>query len=371
MTEILTRRQAWLLALVVCLGLGLLGYGLFSIGDQQQLWHDTYAISIKIANAGGLDVGTRVRIQGVQAGQVTGIDQPVQRGGDLLVKLRLDGKTRTLLGTDARAEVKTEGLLGGKVIDILPGSPGAALLAEQSIIPGVVDSLNDDIKRLANESQETLVDLRKLAVSLKQLSERGEKAVQEVEGLTQDLRQGKGALGGEVLGTIRQMRDTSQSVQQGFDAMKHLPIVGKHIDPYTKLLVRPGMDKIVGTFAESELFHEGRSVFHPEGVERLRSWAAKNVPGTKLPGSEFVIVAYTDPSYVDNKAADILTQEQADAVKTYLVDHHDIHKLGTFSRRTVQSIGMGTRISPGISPSPPLPLRRIEVILFAPAGTLS
>lgn len=371
MTEFLTRRQAWLLALVVCLGLGLLGYGLFSIGDQQQLWHGTYAITIKISNAGGLDVGTRVRIQGVQAGQVVAIDQPLQRGGDLLVKLRLDGKARSLLGDDARAEVKTEGLLGGKVIDIFPGSPGAPLLAEKAIIPGIVDSLNDDLKKLATESQYTLADLRTLAVHLKQLSERGEKAVLEVEGLAQDLRQGKGALGVEVLGTIRQMRDTGQSIQLGFDAMKHLPIVGKHIDPYTKLLVRPGMDKLVGTFAESELFHEGRSVFHPDGVNRLRSWAAMHVPATKLAGSAFVIVSYTDPGYVDNKAADILTQEQAEAVKTYLQDHHEIHKLGTFSRRTVQAIGMGTRLSPGVPPSPPLPLRRIEVILFAPAGTLS
>ena len=357
MTEILTRKQAILLACVVLIGLGLLSFGLFSIGDQQQLWHGQFNITMKLPNAGGLDIGTRVRIQGVQAGQVIAIQQPPQRGGDLLIKLRLDGSSRKLLGDDARAEVKAEGLLGGKVIDIIPGSPGSELLAEDAIIPGQIDSLNDDLKKLTS-------DLRSLA-------ERGEKAVREVEGLAADLREGKGALGSEVLATLKQVRDSSQSMQNGFDAMKHLPLVGKHVDPHTKVLVRPGMDKFVGVFAESEIFHEGRSVFHPEGVDRLRTWAAQNLPSRKLSGSDVVIVAYTDPNSIDSKAAEILTQEQADAVKTYLIDHHDIHKLGTFSRRTVQAIGMGNKSAPGVPASPPLPLRRIEVIIFAPAGTLS
>lgn len=371
MTEILTRRQAMMLALVVCFGLGLLGYGLFAIGDQQQLWHGQYVINMKLANAGGLDLGTRVRIQGVQAGQVVAIEQPEQRGGSLLVKMRLDGRCKILLGADAYGEVKTEGLLGGKVIDIVPGSPGSDTLAEYSVIPGTVESLSDDLKKLANDSQATLADLRGLTGKLKTLSERSEKAVQEVEGLANDLREGKGTLGSEVLSTMKQVRESSQTVQNGFDAMKHLPFVGKHVDATTKTLVRPGMDKFVGVFAESELFHEGRSVFHPEGVEKLRTWAARHVPNTKLAGSDVVIVAYTDQNYPDSKAAEILTQEQADAVKTYLIDHHDIHKLGTFSRRNVQAIGMGNKSAPGVPPSPPLPLRRIEVILFAPAGTLS
>jgi phospholipid/cholesterol/gamma-HCH transport system substrate-binding protein len=371
MTDLLSKRQAWLLALVVCLAIGLFGYGLFSIGSQQQLWHGSYHLTMQVGNAAGLEVGTRVRIQGVQAGQVVAIEPPAQRGGFLLVKLRLDGQSRTLLGTDARAEVKAEGLLGGKVIDIAPGSPGAELLAEGSIIPGTVDSLNDDLKKLASESQATLSDLRNLAGNLQKLSERGEKAVREVEGLASDLREGKGALGSEVVGTLRQVKDASQSMQQGFDAMKHLPLVGKHVDPHTKVLVRPGMDKVVAIFAETEIFHEGRSVFHPEGVEKLRQWAATHVPGSKFAGTEFVIVAYSDPNTIDGKAAEILTQEQADAVKTYLCDHHSIHKISAWRSRSVQAIGMGTRASPGIPASPPLPLRRIEVILFAPAGTLS
>jgi phospholipid/cholesterol/gamma-HCH transport system substrate-binding protein len=112
-------------------------------------------------------------------------------------------------------------------------------------------------------------------------------------------------------------------------------------------------------------------VFHPEGVERLKNWAEANLVKSRLKGSEVVIVAYTDPNHPDPRAAELLTQEQAEAVKTYLSDHHDVHKMGYFSRRTVTALGMGSKAAPGLPVSPPPPLRRIEIIVFAPAGTLS
>jgi len=371
MIESLRRGQALLLGLVVVLSLALIAGGLFAVGDHQQLWHGGYTVHIRLANAGGLDVGSRVRVQGVNAGQVIALEQSRDRGGDILVTLRLDGRFRTRLGADAKAEVKNEGLLGTKVVDIVPGSPATDSLVENSIIPGTVESLTDDLRRLSIEGEKTMQDARVLAGRLSALGDRGEKAITELEGLTHDLREGEGPLGREVLATIKQVRESSQTVNNSFDALKKLPLVGRHIDENVKLLVRPGCDKAVGVFAENELFHEGRSVFHPEGVERLRQWAEANLPRSKLKGSEVVIVAYTDPNYPDPRAADLLTQEQAEAVKTYLSDHHDVHKLGYFSRRPVTALGMGTRPAPGVPISPPMPLRRIEIIVFAPAGTLS
>jgi phospholipid/cholesterol/gamma-HCH transport system substrate-binding protein len=371
MTESLRKYQAWLLGLLVVLGLSLAAGGLFAIGDRQQLWHSLFSVQIQLGNAGGLEIGSRVRVQGINAGQVVAIAEPEQRGGNILVTLRLDSRFRALLGADACAEVKTEGLLGGKVIDIVPGSPGAELLADGAILPGRIEGLAEDLRKLAADGQITLAEARTVAGNLKTLVQRGERTLTELEGLTHDLREGEGPLGREVIGTIKQVRQSSQTVNNSFEALKQMPLLGKHIDANTKLLVRPGMDKLVGAFEEGELFHTGRSVFHPEGVERLNAWALMNLPKSKLKGSEVVIVAYTDPNNPDSQAADLLTQEQAEAVKTYLMDHHDVHKLGYFSRRSVTALGMGIRPVPGYPISPPPPLRRIEIIIFAPAGTLS
>jgi phospholipid/cholesterol/gamma-HCH transport system substrate-binding protein len=170
MTESLRRGQAILLGLVVVVALLLAGVGLFAVGDHHQLWHGSYLVQVQLPAAGGLDVGSRVRVQGVNAGQVIAIDQPTVRGGPIVVRLRLDGRFRSQLGADAHAEVKNEGLIGMKVLEVVPGSPGSDALADNAIIPGTVESLTDDLRRLSAESEKTLQDVRVLAGKLVALS---------------------------------------------------------------------------------------------------------------------------------------------------------------------------------------------------------
>jgi phospholipid/cholesterol/gamma-HCH transport system substrate-binding protein len=371
MNETLKRGQAWILGLVVLVGLALAAGGLFFVGDRQQLWRPVFHVHVQLASADGLSPGSRVRVQGVQAGQVAAIHEPALRGGSILITVRLDSRFQPLLGSDAHAEIKTEGFLGAKVIDILPGSPGAELLADGTIIPGRPEGLAEDLRRLAADGRAAIEETRAAAERMKKLADRGEKTLAELEGLAHDIREGEGPLGREVVGAVRGVKESSQNVNNSLDALKQVPLVGKHIDAKTRLLIRPGMDKFVGVFEESEVFHPGRSVFHPEGVERLNAWALANLPKTKIKGSEVVIAVYTDPGALDAQSADLLTQEQAEAVRTYLTEHHDIHKLGTFSRRVVTPLGMGTRPAPGPRISPPPPIRRIEIIIFAPAGALS
>src|SRR4051794_33991002 len=125
MTNPLPRGQALALGAIVVAGLGLAAAGLFAVGDRQQLWQRPFYVQVKLPNAGGIEVGSRVRVQGVNAGQVDAIQEPAVRGGDVVLRLRLDARYQNLLGSDARAEVRSEGLIGGKVVEIAPGSPTA------------------------------------------------------------------------------------------------------------------------------------------------------------------------------------------------------------------------------------------------------
>ena len=65
--------------------------------------------------------------------------------------------------------------------------------------------------------------------------------------------------------------------------------------------------------------------------------------------------------------AEILTQEQADSVRKYLVDKHAVQSAGWFRSRKVAAVGFGTHVPPTQDPLPPgSPPRRIEIILFTP-----
>ena len=132
--------------------------------------------------------------------------------------------------------------------------------------------------------------------------------------------------------------------------------------------VQPGAERESRTLREDELFEPGRSVLTADGRQRLDEVAAwfKKV---RRPESEVVIAAFTDDDR-DPDLAQILTQEQADAVRKYLVDQHAIDSAGWFATRKVAAVGFGTAGPPHprrATPTP-APAPRVEIILFTPAG---
>ena len=81
-----------------------------------------------------------------------------------------------------------------------------------------------------------------------------------------------------------------------------------------------------------------------------------------------VIAAFTDNDR-DQDLAEILTQEQADAVCKYLVERHAIQSAGWFRTRKVAAVGYGGHPPRALALAPPqAPSRRVEVIVFTPQG---
>ena len=81
-----------------------------------------------------------------------------------------------------------------------------------------------------------------------------------------------------------------------------------------------------------------------------------------------VIAAFTDEGR-DEDLAEILTQDQADAVRDYLVTNHSIQSAGWFKKRKVASVGFGSHIPRTLDPPATpqdQPGRRVEIILFTP-----
>jgi len=68
-------REAWVGAFVVG-GIALFAAGLFMIGDRRLLFTDHFEVSTTFAKVTGLEVGTRVRLAGLDAGEVLEIRVP-------------------------------------------------------------------------------------------------------------------------------------------------------------------------------------------------------------------------------------------------------------------------------------------------------
>ena len=67
MSRHLSRMQALALGLIVLAGLGLGLFGLFAVGNRNGLDGSAFPVRVGFSDVAGVEVGTRVRIQGIDA----------------------------------------------------------------------------------------------------------------------------------------------------------------------------------------------------------------------------------------------------------------------------------------------------------------
>ena len=125
-TRSLTRLQAVLLGSAIILGIVLGSLGLFAIGSRQWLWSNTFHLNAGFRQINGVETGTRVRVLGRDAGEVEKILLPELPSGEIVLVLRLDDRVRSLVRTDAVAQIVPEGMVGGRVVAIQPGTDAAS-----------------------------------------------------------------------------------------------------------------------------------------------------------------------------------------------------------------------------------------------------
>ncbi len=396
--------------------------GLFSVGSRQWV-ADAFTLRANFNDIAGVETGTRVRIQGIDAGEVTGIDLPEQPGGKVLLHLRLAGKFRPLITRDSRAQIASENVLSGKIIRIIPGTAAAGAVADDALLEGQpgsdlsegltdastklnqvlaeVNSLLAEFRRGEGPVGDTARDLKAATARLNQVLAKADATLTEVQGgkgtlgkllkddklyqeigdtLTQvnlaleELREGKGTLGqlmknnemyAEAVGSLRDMRQMVASVKQNADAIKTLPVVRTYVVDISKELNRPDCKRFRLCFPENRLFEPGRAVLTDSGRKALDA-AAQWLNDRKEPGSEVVVAAFADPKQ-DPAFAQTVTQKQSEAVVDYLKSNHKVHRMGFWwwSNRTVRALGCGSAPSP-VPETESLPPSRIELLVFVP-----
>ena len=92
---------------------------------------DSYQLFARFDDVGGLRLRAKVTMAGVTIGRVTNIDGDMEYG-EAIVTLELLGPERTLT-VDTAAQIMTEGILGARYVNLLPGADSEMLTAGESI----------------------------------------------------------------------------------------------------------------------------------------------------------------------------------------------------------------------------------------------
>lgn len=169
--------------ILLLVSLTVLSVAVFLVGDTGNVFGQRYQLVTLVRSAAGLVPGASVQLAGQTVGQVDRIDliPPESRpaGGEAVeIYLDIDLKVQEQIRTDSRAQVRTQGLLGDKLIDITPGTAGSTILATGDTIRSATSV---DYDALIAEGASAVGELLEVTQNLSEL--------------TRGLLEGEGSLG--------------------------------------------------------------------------------------------------------------------------------------------------------------------------------
>src|SRR4029434_4859916 len=107
-------------------GLLLFGFGLFLIGDRRMLFSTSAEYYTEFAQINALESGAKVRVGGMDAGEVVEVRVPPGPGAKFQLRFRIVEKLFPVVRTDSVASIQTDGLLGSKYLLIDTGTTDMA-----------------------------------------------------------------------------------------------------------------------------------------------------------------------------------------------------------------------------------------------------
>jgi phospholipid/cholesterol/gamma-HCH transport system substrate-binding protein len=164
------------LGIFVSVSVTLFIIGIYLIGQQKQLFSNTFQVSGIFKDIGGLQIGNNVRFSGINVGIIDNIEQI----SDTTVKvdMLINEDSKKFMKKNAKAIIGSDGLMGNKIVLIIPGTFGQKEIADNDIIETVVPVTMDDI-------------LIKIKVS----SDNAANITDNLSAITQNIREGKGTIG--------------------------------------------------------------------------------------------------------------------------------------------------------------------------------
>jgi phospholipid/cholesterol/gamma-HCH transport system substrate-binding protein len=110
------------LGIFVSIGLGLFIICIYFIGKKQQLFSSTFLVSGVFKDISGLQVGNNIRFSGINVGVIENIEMLADTA--VRVDMVINESSRKFIKKDSRVIIGSDGLMGNKIVVILPGTNG-------------------------------------------------------------------------------------------------------------------------------------------------------------------------------------------------------------------------------------------------------
>jgi phospholipid/cholesterol/gamma-HCH transport system substrate-binding protein len=156
--------RPWAIGVFIIVGLGLLAAILFQIGSRQKAFSKHLELYTEFADLGGLGKGAKVRVSGLDAGQITKVEIPKEPSDKFRLELQVEEKVHGIIRKDSIASIETEGVVGDNFVSIKKGSEQAERVQAGATLPSkepfTLTAVMENGSLLLNDVHNTVKDLQ-------------------------------------------------------------------------------------------------------------------------------------------------------------------------------------------------------------------
>ena len=136
------------LGVFVMAGLLVMMVFFYMIGSNKNMFGNSFVLKVRFANLNGLMEGNNVLFSGIQAGTVKSIS--IVNDTTIEVTMLIDSKVKGFIHNNAQAVIGTEGLMGNKVVNILPSKISSPLVVNGEMLqPQKIVSMDEMMQTLS------------------------------------------------------------------------------------------------------------------------------------------------------------------------------------------------------------------------------
>lgn len=248
------------LGIFVIAGMLIFSLAAYLVGSDQSMFQDTFRLRTQFRNVNGLQTGNNVRFSGIHVGTVKRIQ--MINDSTVEVEMVVDKSIQEFIKTNARAAIGSDGLVGSRVLNIVPGTGDAPVVVSGDYIPGLtklgteqmmstIGTTSENISLLAatlleitndiNSGRGTLgmlikdtltaYHLKETLKNLRATSEKAASSMEEISNVAQSLDNGEGlayailrdtALAGRFRNVISDLEASGKNIRSLSDSLDEM-----------------------------------------------------------------------------------------------------------------------------------------------------
>ncbi len=233
------------IGLFTIIGLLVLVFAVFFIGNQKSLFSSTIKVSGLFKNVNGLQVGNNVRFAGINIGVVNDIQ--IMNDTTVKVVLTINNSVKRFIKKDAKMSIGSDGLMGDKLVVVAPGAG---------------DGSNGEVNNGDQIGSVNPIDVDKIIAKLTKIEDNAGSLIDNMSQIVAKINSGKGSIG-RLINNDKMAKDLDATVQSAKSTMDNIH--------KTTTTVNQSLNKAQNSFLLKPFFGKKKTKAQRDSIKNVKT----------------------------------------------------------------------------------------------------